>query len=100
MNIIVGEEKANLVRDRHTVLPLEEILAEGKKVRAYCVITADNITLGDMPEMESMIELHKNMIQNLDRGNMDYVRDAIEHLKGKFNGELDSFYEIVLQRTK
>jgi hypothetical protein len=32
--------------------------------------------------------------------NWKYCRDAIEHLQGKWRGELDSFYDTLLDRIK
>ena len=34
------------------------------------------------------------------RKNHKFVKDAIEHLKGQFGGELDSFYQHVEDRIK
>jgi len=58
------------------------------------------MNLGDIPNLESDIRLHENLIEQLKLKNYQFCLDAIEHLLGKFGGELDSFYVIIKQRAE
>jgi hypothetical protein len=44
--------------------------------------------------------LHENLIEELKKENYKFCLDAIDHLLGKFGGELDSFYTIIQERAK
>jgi hypothetical protein len=44
-------------------------------------------------------KLHENLIKNYKIGNWKFCTDAIGHLSGEFGGELDSFYDVLLERV-
>ena len=70
----------------------------GKRTTAYCVLTPDSIALGDMPEMDRLQRLHEHMITNFNAGDYDQAKTSLDYLKGKWGGELDSFYTIIEQK--
>lgn len=99
MNIILGKERADELRERFTVLELDTFdHADGLQIPAFCVVPADKIPLTEMPSLEQYRVLHANMIAEYRKGNRKFCEDAIEHLYGKFGGELDSFYDHVLEK--
>jgi hypothetical protein len=100
MQIIFSREVAEELRSRYTVLELETFDVEDKTLETFCVIPADKMNLGDIPNLESDIRLHENLIEQLKLKNYQFCLDAIEHLLGKFGGELDSFYVIIKQRAE
>ena len=52
----------------------------------------------DFNQLANWTKLHESLIENIKKQNKDFCLDAIEHLKGQFGGELDSFYVNVEER--
>jgi hypothetical protein len=50
--------------------------------------------------IEQFLELHKNLMKNYRLQNWKFCEDALEHLTGKWNGELDTFYNEVNRRIQ
>lgn len=97
MNIILGKERAAELRDKFTVLELETFdHPDGMQIPAFCVVPADKIPLGEIAQTQQWVDLHENLIREYAAGNAKFCEDAIEHLMGKFGGELDTFYEHIL----
>ena len=100
MEIIFGKENAEKLREKYTVLDLETIDVEGQPLAVFCVIPADKITLTDMPQLESWVKLHHDFINGYQSKQYGYCRDAANYLIGKFGGEVDTFYEEILNRIE
>lgn len=97
MNIILGRERAEELRERFTVLELETFdHPDGMQIPAFCVVPAEKIPLSELPNLESWIKMHQALITEFRKGNRNYCEQAIEHLRGKFGGELDTFYDHVI----
>jgi len=67
-------------------------------ISAYCVI--EQIPLEEMLSIDRYKELHENLIENYRKKNWKYCVDATEHLRGRWRGELDSFYDDIEQRSQ
>jgi hypothetical protein len=52
-----------------------------------------------MVNIDQTVELHNNLVRNYGLRNWNYCVDAIEHLRGRWNGELDSFYDSIIERV-
>lgn len=99
MQIIFGKQNADELRDRYTVLELEELPVEGHGIlEAYCVVSIDAIGLTELPKLESLVKLHHDFLHGYKTNQYDYCLQCIEHLTGKFGGELDTFYEEIQRR--
>lgn len=99
MEIIFGRENAEKLRDKYTVLDLEKIAAgDGTEFEVFCLIPAEKIALTDLPTLKHWVKLHDDFITGYKDKKFKYCKDAIEHLKGKFGGEVDTFYEEILRR--
>lgn len=98
MNIIFGRENAEKLREKYTVLDLEKLVVEGKDVEVFCLIPAEKIALPDLPQLEQWINLHNDFLKGYHKKEWNYCRQCIEHLTGKFGGEVDTFYEEILKR--
>jgi len=98
MQIIWNEQAAQELRKTHTVLELETFEVDGKNVTSYCVVGAEHIPITELPQLNRWIEFHEAFVQAMKDGNQKLCEDTAEHLVGKFGGELDSFYEIILGR--
>ena len=99
MNIILGKQAAEKLQDSYTILELETFTRQdGSAITAYCVI--ESVPISELPILLSNIKLHENFIREYNNKNYKYCEDAVEHLLGKFNGELDSFYLEIIGRIK
>jgi len=97
MNIIFGTDLSDL-RDRFVVLELDTFRKPGGEPRTvYCLV--ENIPLDDFPVLDSYIKAHHDLMQAYRNRNWEYCRHAISGLHGRWNGELDSFYEDLAQRV-
>lgn len=99
MHIIFGESAKDL-SDKFTVLELDTIKLDGtgEKFTSYCVI--ENIPLGDFPVIDSYIKVHHDMMSAYRARNWEYCESSLKGLFGKWNGEIDSFYSILLERIQ
>jgi hypothetical protein len=88
------------VRSKYMLLPLDtfHFAAAEKNSTAYCLI--ENTPIQEMFSVDQYLDLHQNLIKNYYLRNWNYCEQAIEQLLGRWNGELDSFYENLLQRVK
>lgn len=99
MNIILGNEAATKLKQNYTVLELETFIRQDQSsVTAYAVV--ENIPLSELATLPASIQLHENFVKEFNNKNYNYCLNAVEHLMGKFNGELDSFYLEIIQRIK
>ena len=98
MNIIFWLKSVEAFEDRYTVLELDTFLLQptNEVVTAYCLV--ETIPVQEMPAIESLKELHSNLMAEYRKRNWRYCEDAVAHLTGKWGGELDSFYGELLQR--
>ena len=92
MHIIFGQDEARALQNKYTVLELDtfEFQQTQHVVPAYCII--ENIGIPELPELARMKNLHAELISNYGQQNWSFCLDAIEHLLGKWGGEVDSFY--------
>lgn len=100
MNIIFGREQVGLLSERYTVLELDtiRIMPNSTEVTAFCVL--ESIPILDMPRLESMKNLHENLMIEYRKRNWNYCLQALEHLENFWNGELDSFYTDLKNRIE
>jgi len=96
MQIVLGKQVADRLRENYTVLELETFVVKGEAVTAYCVV--DQIPIMELASLENHKELHQTFMDEYNKGNYRFCVDAVEHLKGRFNGDLDSFYDILIAR--
>ena len=97
MEIIFSREAAEGLRDRYTVLELETFDVEGQKLETFCVVPAEKL-LYEMSDLEHNSQLHAQLVQAIKDQDAALCTDLTDVLKGRFGGELDSFYEIIHDR--
>ena len=98
MNIISGSQK-HLVPDSYTVLELDTFKTDqGQTETAYCVI--ENIPLQDFPVLDAYIKVHNDLMRAYQNQNWEYCQSAVMGLLGKWNGELDTFYQDLADRVQ
>ena len=98
MNIIIDPEQIAQYREKYTVLELDtiRIVSKNQLVTAYCVV--ETIPIVELPLTASKIDLHNNLLINYRKRDWNYCHQALEHLIGSWNKELDSFYEDIRSR--
>lgn len=101
MKVIFGKQQADTISNRMTVLELDTFFQPGlpEPVTAYAVLDNTAIPLQEIPALENFVELHNNLMAEYRKQNWNYVEHSIEHLQGKWKGELDSFYEELINRV-
>jgi len=100
MQLIFGRDNAEQLREKYTILDLETVEKDGHSIEVFCLIPADKIGLPDLPQLENWIKLHHDFLNGYNSKQYNYCRQCIEHLMGKFGGEVDSFYSIILERIE
>ncbi len=99
MNIIFGSA-VNEIPDSYTVLELDTFRLPNTPdpVPFYCLV--EKISLGDFATLEHWKKIHADEISLYKQQQWNYCEQAIEGLMGKWNGELDTFYQSLLERVK
>jgi hypothetical protein len=98
MNIIFGDNVAKQAREKYTVLELDTFKFKEITATAYAVV--EQIPLQEMGALAEFLELHTNLMREYNNRNWKYCEDAIDHLSGKWNGELDTFYSELSERLQ
>jgi len=100
MNIMFEDSITDEIRTRYILLPLDTFrLAAAKNTStAYCLI--ENTPIQEMFSVDQYLDLHQNLVKNYYLRNWNYCEQAIEHLLGRWNGELDSFYKEINSRVQ
>ena len=100
MKVIFGKQVAESLGDRMTILELDTFFQPGltDPITAYAVLENTSVPFPEIPVAEKQRELHNTMMLEYRRRNWNYCVQALEHLLGKWGGELDSFYEELSNR--
>jgi hypothetical protein len=97
MNIIFGKP-AQQISDTHTVLELDtfKLMPSGQLITTYCVV--DTIPLAEFPQVENNKKIHEQLMTQYRQQNWEFCRSAAAALTTCWNGELDTFYQNLLER--
>lgn len=92
MHIIFGDEQAQALGEKYTVLELDtfRFLPAGIVTRAYAVI--ESLPIDELPLLSFQTDLHRNLIKNYQKRDWNFCEQAIENLIGHFGKEVDTFY--------
>jgi hypothetical protein len=99
MQIVFNRVNADQLREKYTVLELEAVTVNDQTLEAFCVVPVEHIAM-EMATLEYNVSLHEQLVLAIKNNDTDTCISIIPDLLGKFGGELDSFYEIVLARCK
>ncbi len=99
MQIIWNQEAAKKLMNSHTVLELETFDVEGQLVTGYCVVPAEKIVL-EMGQLDFNKQQHCEFIQAYKNNNHEQAIEIAQRLIGRFGGELDSFYSILIEKSQ
>ena len=98
MNIIFGQEKTELLKEKYTVLELDTFLVNGQEIKAYC--TLEQISLSQLSQIDPMRTLHHTLIKSYGQQDWKTCLDLLHRLRGFWNGELDTFYDELHTRVE
>ena len=98
MQLIFGRDNAEQLKERYTVLELETVEKDGTSLEVFCLIPGEKIGIPDLPQLENWKQLHTDFLHGYQTQQYEYCRQCIDHLMGKFGGEVDSFYQEILKR--
>jgi len=92
MNIILGDDAYQTVKDKYLVLELDTFLIKGEPIKSYCVLDAGDLPLSEMQDLPLWEENHNKIISNWHKGNFEFCEQMIEHAQTRWGGNLRSFY--------
>jgi hypothetical protein len=72
---------------------------DGQIVEAFCVVPAEKISLGELPQLEKNTKKHEEFVTALRKKDYKTCGKLKDDLYGKFGGELDSFYDEIMKRS-
>ena len=100
MNIIFGKEQADEISGKYTVLELDtfQIGKNGPVVTAYCVL--DLIPMEEMLILNESKFAHEQLITQYQQQHWSDCLELLSTLEGKWNHELDSFYQDLKNRIE
>lgn len=101
MQIVFNTDMVPELRQRYTVLELETLtLSNGKSWTPHCIVPAEALVTADLTKLNDDIAQHERLIELLKtRPNADVaIKNLARGLKGAFGGELDSFYDTLIER--
>ena len=58
----------------------------------------EDIPVTELPQLSYTINLHNKLVENYKKPDFNFCEEALSHLKGKWNHQLDSFYDIMSDR--
>lgn len=97
MQIIWNQAAAQQLKNSHTVLELETFEVDGQSITAYCVVPAEKI-FAELTQLETSTELHAGFVTAFNDKNYQLCQEIAPQLIGRFGGELDSFYQNILDK--
>jgi hypothetical protein len=98
MNILFDSAVTDEIRDKYILLPLDTFYftSADRTETAYCLI--ENVPILNMMSVEKDIELHNLLIERYKQQDWDSCQTTIDQLLGRWEGELDTFYNEILDR--
>jgi hypothetical protein len=98
MHIIFGKEKAEQLSTRYTVLELDTFkLTNGTTVTSYCAV--ETLPIDEIINLNVFATQHEHLLINYRGRAWVDCQTGIAELKGKWRGELDSFYTDLAARV-
>lgn len=99
MNIIFGSAVKE-IPDSYTILELDtfRLPNSSEPVPFYCLV--EKIPLGDFATIEHWKKIHNDVLRLYKQRQWNYCEQALQGLMGKWNGEVDTFYQSLLDRVK
>lgn len=97
MNIVVGHDHAELLKDRYILLEIINLNDIQTDYQCYCLVEGTAIPVKELPTIQHYKSLHKKLLENLRKQNKTVCKELVPHLHGRWGGELDTFYQAILE---
>ena len=102
MHIIFGNDVAEqlLEDNKYIVLELDtvRIRPDADPMTAFCVI--ESIPLTELQQTPAYVNRHGDLMKDYQQRRWSQCLHTIDLLRGHFNGEMDSFYDVLGQRIQ
>lgn len=100
MNVIFGRDKAQLLGERYTVLELDTVRygADGRELELFCSV--EDLPLDELATLEEDRAKHAQLIESYRTRDWQTASLLINDLRGRWCGELDSFYSNLAARIE
>ena len=96
---IIFSNDIESIQDKYIVLQLDTFRMPAGELRTAWAVVG-SVPLSEFMCIDADRELHRNLIVEYQSRNWEYCKQAIEHLKGRWNKDLDSFYDNLLLRIE
>jgi adenylate cyclase len=100
VKIVLGPITAEQIKDEFFVLELDCIAVKGKKEGVTIYTVFHNPDPGAMPEWLMSQEHHDLMLAYYRKQQWDKAINAVNELKGEFDGQMDHYYDLWLTRIE
>jgi len=98
--IVLGPVTAERIADEYFTLELDCIAVKGKKEGLNIFTVLPNTNAGGMPEWIMARETHDEMLAAYRRQDWETAVQLVNTLKGEFDGNMDHYYELWLERIE
>lgn len=97
---IIDQDHVTEIDQRYVVLELDTVVDPSTQQckTYYCVL--ETIPLNEMQSARIAADSHKHLIQAYHRKDWQFCLSAAKGLKGRWNGELDTFYQHIEDRIQ
>ena len=98
MNIMFSDSITDDIKSKYILLELDTFYFGDidRNQTAYCLV--ETVPIMEIANVSNYLQLHQDLIKNFKRKNWKYCEDAIEHLMGNWNKEIDTFYQHLIDR--
>lgn len=97
MQIVWDQDVIEKMRATHTLMELETFDFKGSPIVTYCVIPAEKL-IRDLANLPALTDLHNQFLKAFKENNVEQCKHISSQLYGKFDGELDTFYDEIIKR--
>mgnify|MGYP000087270891 CR=1 FL=1 len=98
VKIVLGQRTAELIKDEYYCLELDCIAVKGKKEGVYVYTLLGNTNELNIPDEDTT--KHNAMLELYRKQKFDAAIRSTKELMGKFNGQMDHYYELWIDRCK
>lgn len=97
---IISQDHVPEIDQRYVVLELDTVIdPETKSSKTYYGVV-QTLPLGEMPSAHLAADAHRELMAAYKRQDWQFCVSAAKGLRGRWNGEMDSFYDSLLSRLE